>query len=237
MLPCSPWATAADLCPPYSDLDGIVDDLGHYFDMATEILFDLTDGVYPGVCEYEVRPPGTCSCPRTCRCGWVSEIVLPAYPVVEVTEVKVDGEVVPADRYRVDNRSSLVLMPQAGDQLRAWPRTQRLDRPTTEDGTWSVTFSAGVEPPAGGVHACAVLAAELAMSCHPDLRDRCQLPRNTITASSKGRTVAMVDPAQLAERGETGLPLVDMWVRADRWRRQHQGGAAYTGAAGYRSSR
>lgn len=233
MPPCQPWATAADLCPPYDEL---LDDYQEwFFDIASEILFDLTEQAYPGICDYLVRPPARCGCVSSCRCGSVSEIRLNPWPVVEIIEVLVDGEVVPPDRYRVDNGSMLVLMPQPGDRMRAWPSRQQLNEPTTEDGTWSVAYTAGVAPPQGGVHAAAVLAGELIMSCNPDLRDRCQLPRNTISASSKGRTVAMIDPAQLAERGETGIPLVDQWIRADRWKRTHTGGAVYTGLPGNRS--
>lgn len=213
-------------------------DMTMFLRIASGILYNLTEGAYPGVCTDTIRPPSTCGCVNRCRCGWVSEITLPGWPVVEITEVLIDGEVVDPARYRVDNHRSLVWIPDtATGYARGWPRRQDADAPATAEHTWQVEYTYGAAPPPEGVWCAAVLAVELALDANPELRDKCRLPKNTVSLTKKNVGHAMADPAQLAERGETGLPEVDLWIRSDRWARSHRGGTAWSPRSAGRTRR
>lgn len=219
---CGSWATDADLCTPCDDYSLDPTEIDRALLMASDVLFNFTRRRWPGVCEETVRPCSTlCAAPRlpSCSCGNVSEFTLPGTPVVAVSEVKVDGAVVPIDEYRVDDAATLVAL---GD--RRWPNCQDLRLDDTEERTWSVTYEYGALPPIGGVRSAASLACQLIMSCQPEaIRDgRCRLPKRITTITRQGITLAILDPLSLFNDGLTGLPEVDLWVasvnRGDRQR-------------------
>ena len=149
------------------------------------------------------------SCGEACSCERTPTLVLPG-PVEDVVEIVIDGEVVPASAYRVDNRNRLVR-----DDGAAWPTCQDLSLPAGEVGTWTVTYRWGVPVPAGGEVAAAVLACEMAKALN---RDRtCQLPeRITNQVTREGITVTILDQFEQLEAGRTGLWLVDSWVTSIR---------------------
>lgn len=237
---CAPWATLDDVdCGPCAEYGP---DPSPYFEFASEILFDLTEHAYPGVCEDTIRPPSTCGCgilgradwsplgfggyPWGCACQHVSEVTLPGWPVRSITQVLIDGTVVNPDRYRVDQHRRLVYQPDTisggTDQRWGWPLFQRVEQPPTEPGTWQVTYTYGTDPPAGGRRAAAIYACEIALACTPGFEDRCRLPSNTVTVTSKNVAKVIADPDKLRNAGETGLPEVDAWIRANRWGRQNR---------------
>lgn len=251
---CTPWATEDDItCGPCLGLYDLTD-LEPFLLMASETLYNFTEGAYPGICTDTVRPPSSCGCRgtlawwpnwsgdawlagsrvgRACRCDHVDEVDLPGWPARTVTEVLINGAAIDPARYRIDNHRSLVFQPDfSAPGPRHWPIVQRGDRPSTDPFTWEVTYTFGTDPPPGGVVAATVLACEYAMSCIPELQAACRLPKNTVSLSKKGVGVAMADPAQLADRGETGIPEVDLWLRSDRWARQHPGASVFTGNRG-----
>lgn len=235
MPTCSPWATEADVCSPCDDyaFDSIL--LEDSLQLASDVLFNLTGRQWPGICDDVVRPCGNrttspwgryavgagamvgwCGCydSRTCGCRRLSEIRLPGFPVVEVTEVKIDGQVVDPARYRVDDRRWLVWIPDpTGVEPRtAWPCCQRTDLADTEEGTFSVAYSYGAEPPIGGVKAAASLGCQLALSCQPETIGSCRLPKRVTTITRQGISLAVLDPLTLFKDGLTGLSEVDLWV-------------------------
>lgn len=236
----APWCTLDDVdCGPCAEYGP---DPSPFFEFASEILYDLTESSYPGVQTDVIRPPSLCGCGYVLRPDWwilggtgrcgcrsVSEVVLPGWPVVTVTEVLIDGTVVDPARYRVDQHQRLVYLPDLSiggvDRRGGWPLFQRVDQPPTEINTWQVTYEWGTAPPPGGVRAAAIYACEVALSCTPGMTDLCRLPSNTVTVNSKNTAKVIADPDKLRDHGETGLPEVDGWIRADRWARQHRGGA------------
>lgn len=137
------------------------------------------------------------------RCHYTGAVVLPG-PVHELLGFVVDGVEVALD--------SLV---REGDRVwrrggLPWP-DQRLDLPSGVEGTWSIRYMRGVPVPAGGAHVVGVLAAEFYAVC---TGGRCRLPRRVQQVQRQGVTVTMVDPSDIYATGATGLPEVDVWVRA-----------------------
>lgn len=141
---------------------------------------------------------------RSCRRESTSTVLLPG-PVHEITGVAVDGVKLDPASYSVE-----------GDWLyradgTAWP-DQNLTRPLGTPGTWSVTYMRGTPPPAGADTAVAALAGEFYNSCTDP--EKCVLPRNVTQITRQGVTMQMADPQTIIEQGSTGLPEVDLWVRA-----------------------
>lgn len=147
----------------------------------------------------------TCSrwCRTGCGCKHVSEIGLPG-PVDSITEVTVDGIVLPSSAYRVDNRRWLVR--QDGEE---WPTCQDLSLPPGEENTWTVDYKWGVPVPEGGQVAATILACEMAKAA---LGRDCSLPQRVQSVSRQGITVAILDTFEGLEKGSTGIWLVDSWV-------------------------
>lgn len=211
-----PWAEVEAL----ADLpDAITDEeRAAALQAATDVLFHFTRRKYPGIGETTIRPEGTV------QGSGVSEVLLPYPPIVAVLEVKVDGDVVGPDAYRVDNDARLVRI-----DGHAWPSTQNHRIADTELGTFSVKYQHGVAPPPGGVSACIVLARQMALafSSDADAVKLCQLPRRVTTISRQGVSLAVLDPLTLFERGLTGVGAVDLWVASDRYGSRNRGMAVY----------
>jgi len=154
----------------------------------------LDSGVWRNV------PCGTAGCRRESP----GVVLLPG-PVHTVTGVAVDG-------IKIDDIS----WRHEGDWLyrtdgQGWP-TQDLTAPLGDPGTWSVTYQQGTPPPAGAGLAVGALAGEfLNATINPD---KCTLPRRVTQITRQGVTMQMADPQAIINDGSTGLPEVDMWVRA-----------------------
>jgi len=143
------------------------------------------------------------------------QITLGFYPIVTITEVRVDGVVLDPSAYRVDE--SRMLVRQDGD---LWPCRQDWWRPEGDDRTWAVDFDYGTEAPAEAQLIAAVYACEIAKSlCGVD----CQLPARTQSITRQGVSQVLFDPLDLVADGMIGLPMVDTWIKAvnpDRRRRR-----------------
>lgn len=220
---CSPWATTADVCAPCDDFDTEL--LDGWLEAASSILFELTGRRWPGECTETVYPTG-----RECM-DWLGQrngmphapsrrgLRLPGYPVVEIEEVLIDGEVVDPDRYRVDDKRWLVYVPpvpySSGDR-QSWPFSNDASLALDSVGTWSVEYVFGTLPPPGGKEAAAALGCQLALSCSPSAEGECRLPARVTAITRQGITMAVLDPLTLFTDGLVGLPEVDIWISAQR---------------------
>lgn len=123
-------------------------------------------------------------------------------PVDEISEVLVDGQVLDPAAWQ-----------QQGDDLvridgHAWYPFQNVGHPTTEVGTWQVTYLRGVSVPESGQWAVGTLACELLKAIQGE---KCRLPSNVQTVARNGVSISL-DAKQL-QLGFTTLTDVDQWCR------------------------
>lgn len=232
--PCTPWIDGDDVaeCCSVESSGGIIFDA--VAEQASDLLFNISGRLFAGECERTVRPAcDSCACGyQVLSRGYVigpwdfgyplmlcdsclvacdpSLVKLAGYPVREVSEVKIDGDIVPEADYRLFNDRYL----QRLDGGR-WPRSQNLGWPDTESNTFSITYSFGADPPALGVAAAASIACELYKACDVGTTGDCRLPTGVTRLTRQGVTIdklAFTSWGYREGRWATGLPLVDAFL-------------------------
>lgn len=142
---------------------------------------------------------------ESCGCDRASIIELPG-PVSAVTEILLDGVVLDEAEYFVDGATIWRL------NGNSWPTCQEFSKPTTQVGTWQITYTRGHQVPTGGQVAAGTLACELARAAEGD--PSCKLPQRIQSITRQGVTMAVLDPFEGIERGATGIWSVDSWVNS-----------------------
>lgn len=170
---------------------------------------------WPGLINGSWRS-GSCGCSGGCGCVPASEVALPG-PIVDVTSVTIDGDVVDPAEYRVRNRRWLVRVGSA------WPQTQDLEAGDLDVGAFTVNYRRGVPLPADGQFAAGDLACEFLRSG----ADECQLPARAQSVSRQGVDIQLLDPAQYFDGGLTGVPSVDQWIKSVNPQRQYSPPAVF----------
>lgn len=221
---CSPWATTADVCSPCDDYAFAEDILEDSLAVATDLLFEWSGQRFPGFCSEVLRPcvPSCpCSlrrsysdCPRSCGCSALPSIYLGVAPLVSIESVRIDGVELASSLYRIDEFRELVRLPDADGTRPGWPRCQRLDLASSEEGTFEVEVVYGRMPPPAGIRAAADLGCELALGCQPETRDRCRLSPNVQSLSRQGVTEVFINPGPILEEISHKLPSVGMFLQA-----------------------
>lgn len=140
------------------------------------------------------------------RCAPLSEYDIPG-PVGYIDSLKIDGAVVPLDdgNWRLDDGHLLVWQGTGPSPL---PETQNLNKPDTEVGTWSITYSRSYPVDKTGQLAVAYLAMEFAKACQP--KQKCSLPRGVTSVVRNG--VSFTLDSSLFPGGLTGLDYVDAYI-------------------------
>lgn len=206
--PCAPWSTEFSCAAMDVDTQEMRDRAA---EVSTWVLWGLSGRQFGVSCPVVVRP-----CVDRCRpcpswhqpCHLRGGVLLDlGRGGVNVTAVTVDGAALPAEAWTV----------QDGRWLRrldgqSWPTRQDYSLPTTDVGTWSVTYTVGVSPPEAGVLAAEVLNCEVLRALRPDDDGRCKLPRRTRTVARSGVTVELIDPATFLVGGKMGLAEVDWFL-------------------------
>lgn len=165
-----------------------------------------------------------------CGCVPLDRIDLAGYPVREITEVKIDGVVLPETEivngitqtnWRLDKRRFLTRMADVNGNAQRWPACQRLDENDTEIGTFSVSYAYGQDPPLLGQFAAAQVGCEMYRSMSGG---DCQLPSGTVRVTRQGITIDKMAALGwfrqsskrygAAARWQTGMPMVDAFLNA-----------------------
>lgn len=157
---------------------------------------------------------------RLCGCGSASTVELAGYPVTEIFEVKINGDVLPttydggAPTYRLDEWRFLTRLsdPDSPDVHAHWPNCQNLSLEDDQPGTFSVKYLYGVAPPPLAFQAAKQIACQLLLVSS---NQPCQLPSNVTKIVRQGVTIERVTPlAQMLRMGATGLFAVDAAIAA-----------------------
>lgn len=142
-------------------------------------------------------------CGGSCSCTSLSEALLPS-PVASIVQVKLNGVVLAASGYRVDDFRKLVRLGGF-----TWPTCQDLTLADTQPNTWSVTLQVGQAVPAIGALAVGELACEIMKSC---LGEVCAIPRNATNVTRQGITIDFPSIYELLDRKLLGLYAADLFV-------------------------
>lgn len=205
---CAAWIGVDDLDCVDDVPEGQEAELADIVEAAVVVLYVLSGQQFGGICESTERPivhtrdvclatPGN----HRGAFGW-----RPTHqPVRSIEQVKVDGEVLDDDEYvLIDNA---YIMRAKG---LAWPCRQDITRASTEVGTWEVTYTHGVEPPAIGKTAARKLACELVKARYG--LSGCQLPKSVQSITRQGVNQVMIDPFAFLNEGRVGVYEVDTFL-------------------------
>lgn len=140
-----------------------------------------------------------------CSCNNAATLTIPG-PVQAVTQVLIDGAVLPASGYLLYNGDTLVRT-----DGEAWPLCQDWGQPVTGVGAWAYTATIGHPVPALGSLALAEVAHEFATAC---TGGECRHPRYMTAKTRQGVTQEFPSVADLAKVGLTGWPATDDFLRA-----------------------
>lgn len=232
MTLCSAWVGIEDvrLCSPQEFGDGIYQ---RALLASADMLYQITRYRWPGICTDTVRPcrgcgaaqllqyPNggyrqvsswdwgwPCGCTDQIVCGGTthSTITLPGTPIVDVTEILIDGA--PFTAFKIANDRSLIRT-----DGQPWPIVQDLTKdPATDAGTMSIEYRYGSVPGPAGAIANERLACELAKSWDTDCA--CDLSPRVTQLVHEGETIALEDLTQALDNGKFGIREVDWWVES-----------------------
>lgn len=147
----------------------------------------------------------SCVCGDDCSCTKMSQIALPR-PACSVSEVVIDGAVLPPSSYRIDDFSRLVRLDGFD-----WPRCQDMNASLDEVGSFGVTVTYGKVVPELVYLAAAEVACDLIKAC---MGQACALPQRATSVARQGVTVAMAAAQAAWKDGQTGYKLVDLAIQA-----------------------
>lgn len=227
--PCSPWVTGDDLvacpsCDVASSDPAVFDEAAR---TASAILFRLTGQKFTGGCERTIRPAPRDPCHHwrgpAPYGGWVSVwdpwrvglwgcggspfLDLYGAPVREVTEVLIGGVVLDPASYRLDQGHVLTRMDGHN-----WPSCQNLALPTTEAGTFQVSYRWGADVPQAGIDAAIQLGCEVAKLCSGQDAD-CDLPANVQSVIRQGVSYTLAPQQDRVLTKPVGLDMVDLFIQ------------------------
>jgi hypothetical protein len=146
----------------------------------------------------------------------LSSIDLGVFPLTSIIQVLIDGVVLDPSNYRIDNNRHLTRL-QVPSQFNSgfisygWPSSQITDLPSTEVGTFEVSFTYGTPPPPAGLRAAAELAWQMYLSATPSA-GACRLPARTTRITRQGVTATLTDPMVLISMHRFGMFFCDAFL-------------------------
>jgi hypothetical protein len=238
--PCRAWTTEAavlDCCGQDTDTSVLIGPIL----AASQTLYALSGKKYSGSCEQRVRPCSNVSCygpwgpwglgaggwgwwgegQRSCGCRALSRVPLAGH-ATRVTEVTIDGLIVDASEYRLDEHRFLTRLPDGDGDRQFWPGCQDLTLDEDQPGTFSVVYEYGIDPPVSGQLAATELACAIHQTCpgggEPVAPEDCLLPNGVTKIERQGLTISLEAFVGWGRNPNgiwaTGLPLTDMFLNA-----------------------
>lgn len=243
-ITCVPWATfedAPDSITSLYDVDPDAVDLA--FQIASDVLFELSGRRYPGICTDSIRPQsqwrrsdrrewwgpnvdatgevarwGFCSCNRgrETGCAWVPEVKLPGHPVQRASiVVKIDGAIFTA--WDLHDGRYLVRTDGLG-----WPCCQNMLVGDDQIDTFSINYTFGLMPDLGGKQSAIQFGSALFVEMNPEFRARCGVTPRTTRLTRAGTTQELDTVADMLTNGLTGCKFADMWLSSKRFGQTHR---------------
>lgn len=214
--PCEPWASwdVVEACGPSSLADVSPQQREYAVDVASEILYNLSGRVYPGICTVTRSLCLSCrTClPATCGCepvnGYYVDLGIAA-PVWGAWDVIAGGVTLPASAYTVHDKRYLV---RTDGEL--WPVTGNGQTSLVDPNTFRATWAYGRRVPTGGQKAAQLFVTEIAKLCIGD--KSCQIPQRVTSMTREGMTFTILDSMKMIEEGRTGIALIDLWLVSDK---------------------
>lgn len=166
--------------------------------------------------------------PPTIRLPW---------PVTQITQVLIDGVLIPGpydpqtqtgEWELRDYRDLVRIRPNAGftpTQRWGWPTSQIMDLPDSQQGTFSVTFTFGSDPPASGQIAARKLAEYLAL---PQLGDSTRYPQRVTQISRQGVSTQVASVIDVLAKKSLGIYEVDAFLLASNPNRNQRQAIAWS---------
>lgn len=176
------------------------DALDEMIDRASDELCRLSWGRVYGRQEVTLRPCRT-GCWTDCGCGCTLDGIPLWGPSPEVSQVKINGDVIATNLYAIHESISgyfLVRRTADGTRPQSWPSWQDLWRPDTDDHTMSITYEYGVFIDGVIEQACIELVCYYARQ---DQVKKNQLGKGTIAANYNNTNVSL-EERRLTQRGQ-----------------------------------
>lgn len=145
------------------------------------------------------------TCGNPCNCVDTCSVPLP-YPTCSVSQVKIDGVVVPSSQYVVTDFNKLTRTRANG----CFPRCNDITLPDTAVGTWSITLTYGKPVPQLVLLAASEFACQLIKRC---VGRPCDLPQRIQSVTRQGMSATFLDPMEFLKDGMTGIFLVDLAIK------------------------
>lgn len=140
-------------------------------------------------------------------CGSLSRVKLAGYPVREIEQVTINGDVVDPTLYRLDGWKWLTYLNSPDGSTNRWPACQNLAVGDDEDGAFAVTYVHGIDPPALGQEAAAQLACVLA-----SFGGDCDVPPGTSQIERQGIRIEIATDKRGVPISFAALPLVQLFL-------------------------
>jgi hypothetical protein len=204
---CSTLATVADFtaasCACAIDDETIIE---RYLDDASDLIYTLSRGQIFGECSATVRPCRCCFCGCCLSCCSVDTVPLRA-PVIAITQIKIDGDVLSPSEYTLLPRARVMRVATSDTRPPAWPGSQDLWKPDTEEGTFSITYTFGMEEPFPQwvTNAVVELACDWA---NWDATGRSMLPAGTTNVVYQNVSASRFQRASALEEAADVMPAV-----------------------------
>lgn len=230
LYPCEPWPIDPSCCPDWpEDTEQWTDRHRQAQWLATVDLWRAVGGII-GLCRAVVRPcldecrttsgmnrsgwmmphifngqwyNTACGCRGDCSCSRLCTVTLPG-PVWDIISVKVNGEVLPCDAYRV----------VVGDRVArvdgsCWPSCQDFSRP--DDDGFTIEYLRGQPVRADAIRAVSILACRKLRSCGPGGNDCGDLPDGVTSITREGISMRVDDDTG---QFDSGIGAVNDWVQS-----------------------
>lgn len=204
MTTCEPWPLD-ETCVP-DDWPTDPDVIDRFLPMASSMLW-AASGRTVGQCRYTVRPCRSDQgdlCQGVCGCSPVCSIRVGNGQVTCVERIRIHGEHVPRQAWRLYSDGTIVLAD-------GWcfPPCQDLSLDATMPGTWDITYLEGSPVTPLASRAVTALVAQLAREC----ARQCGVSSRRLQSATMDGASYQYQPPDATAADYLSIPAVDDWLQ------------------------